>query len=234
MAPIVYLPTMPSKFRQILKKRFAVSFFRLAFILLLFIAGPLSSETAHAQVVAGFTADDTAGCAPMTVHYTNTSTGATSYTWNVGDGPTYYTTDALEIYLTAGTYTVTLTASNGTTSNTYSMVIRVYPPPTVLFTASDTLVCPNSPVTFTSTSIPGSWGSLTYDWNFGDGYTSSLTTPSHSYPSPGHYNVTLFATNVRVQQFITKTRLYTCRNTPGSRVQCSHYIFLQGSVHSIV
>ncbi len=199
MAPIVYLPTMLIKYLQILKEKIAISSYltRLAIMFLLLMAGPLASETAHAQVVASFTADDTAGCAPLTVHFTNTSTGATSYTWNVGEGPTYYTTDVVESYLTAGTYTVTLTAINGTITNTSTLVIKVYPPPTVLFSGSDTLVCPNSPVTFTSTSIPGSWGSLTYNWNFGDGYTSTASAPSHSYSSPGYYNVTLFATNVK-------------------------------------
>ena len=199
MTPIVYLPTMLVKYLQILKDKFAIRTFipRLAVLFLLLMAGPLFTEKTYAQVMASFTADDTAGCAPMTVHFTNTSTGATGYTWNVGDGPIFYTTDALENYLTTGTYTVTLTASNGTTSSTSTMVIKVYPPPTVLFTASDTLICPGSPVTFTSTSIPGSWGSLTYNWNFGDGYSSGSTSPTHSYLSPGYYNVTLFATNVK-------------------------------------
>lgn len=49
-------------------------------------------------------------------------------------------------------------------------------------------------VQFTNTSTT-STGSLTYSWNFGDGYTSSSANPTHSYPSEGMYNVMLIATN---------------------------------------
>ncbi len=166
----------------------------LKFLIPVFLIIPIVVE---GQVVAGFTADDTAGCAPMVVHFTNTSTGATSYSWNLGNGTLSSLTDVSGAYLTAGTYTITLVASNGTTSSTRTMTIRVYGLPTVNFTASDTNICPGSSVTFTSTSVPNAWGGLTYNWNFGDGLTSSASSPTHTYPLSGDYNVTLFATNVK-------------------------------------
>ena len=172
-----------------------LNFAKVLFISLLF---SMVAANAKAQVVAGFTIDDTAGCAPLVVHFTNTSTGATSYTWNVGNGTApFVSTNAVGTYLTAGTYTVTLVASNGSASSTYTSIVKAYAAPTVIFSGSDTAICPYSPVTFTSTSIPGSWGSLTYNWNFGDGLTSTATSPVHSYPSPGYYNVSLFATNAK-------------------------------------
>lgn len=169
--------------------RYAVSILFTVFLLLpVFVNG---------QVTANFTADDTAGCAPMVVHFNNTSTGATSYSWNLGNGTLSSLTNVSGAYLTAGTYTVTLVASNGSASNTRTMTIRVYALPTVNFTASDTTICPGGTVSFISTSSSGAWGGLTYNWNFGDGLTSAATSPSHTYASPGNYNVTLFATNAK-------------------------------------
>jgi len=46
-------------------------------------------------------------------------------------------------------------------------------------------------VTFTNTSTGGG----TYLWNFGDGNTSTLENPTHTYASPGTYTVTLTQTN---------------------------------------
>ncbi|MCD6010497.1 MAG: hypothetical protein K0Q79_359 [Flavipsychrobacter sp.] len=149
------------------------------------------------QVTANFTIDDTAGCAPMVVHFTNTSTGATSYSWNLGNGTLSSLTDVSGAYLTPGTYTITLVASNGTSTSTRSMTIRAYALPTVNFTAADTTICPGGSVSFSSSVSSGAWGAVKYNWNFGDGLTSTLSSPSHTYALPGNYNVTLFATNVK-------------------------------------
>ena len=136
-----------------------------------------------------------AGCAPLVVHFTNTSSGAASYSWNLGNGTTSLLTDVSGSYLTPGTYTVTLTASNGSTSSVSTAVVTVYPAPTVSFYADDTAVCPGVAVNFTSTTIGGVPGAISYIWNFGDGTSSTSSSPSHVFPGPGYYNVTLFATN---------------------------------------
>jgi PKD repeat protein len=44
--------------------------------------------------------------------------------------------------------------------------------------------------------INTSSNSTVYGWNFGDGNTSMLTSPTHTYAAPGTYTVTLFASNV--------------------------------------
>jgi len=147
-------------------------------------------------VTASFTEDHISGCSPLVVNFTNTSTGATSYIWNLGNGdPPTSLTNPSTSYITAGTYTVTLTAYNGSSSSVATVVITVYPTPTVMFTASDTAVCPGVPITFTSTSLSGVAGPLTYSWNFGDGTSSTVASPTHTFPGPGYYNITLSATN---------------------------------------
>jgi PKD repeat protein len=58
--------------------------------------------------------------------------------------------------------------------------------------------------TFTnlSTSITNS---LNYSWNFGDGNTSSIANPSHTYTTSGTYTITLIASNCIFSDTITKT-----------------------------
>ncbi len=149
-------------------------------------------------VTASFSTDGASGCAPLVVHFTNTSSGASSYTWDLGNGsPTTSITDPAGSYLSPGIYTVTLIAYNGSSSSTATHTITVYPAPTVSFTADDASVCPGTPVTFTSTTIPGVAGALSYIWNFGDGITSTSSSPTHLFPGPGYYNITLFATNAQ-------------------------------------
>jgi PKD repeat protein len=120
-------------------------------------------------VTADFRADYISGCSPLVVHFTNTSTGATSYYWDLGNGTTSTLTDPSGSYITAGTYTCRLTAYSGGSSSTRTMVITVYPSPTVSFYCTDTAVCPGEPTSFVSTSILGTSGAGTYFWSFGDG-----------------------------------------------------------------
>jgi PKD repeat protein len=58
--------------------------------------------------------------------------------------------------------------------------------------------------TFTnlSTSIANT---LNYSWNFGDGNTSSIANPSHTYTTSGTYTITLIASNCIFSHTITKT-----------------------------
>jgi len=176
---------------------------RLLFSLLFIIA----TFVVKGQPVASFTTSADSGCAPLVVHFTNTSTGATSYHWNLGNGTISAAADSVAgSYLTVGSYTATLTAYNGSDSSTSKVVITVFPIPTVYFSAGDSSVCPGASVTFTSTSISGSPGAVTYSWNFGDGTSSSATMPSHTFPDTGYYNITLSVKNsVGCVSAITKT-----------------------------
>ena len=63
-----------------------------------------------------------------TVTFTNTSTGATSYSWDFGDKTTSTDINPVHIYATSGTYAVVLTATNEGGSKTYSETISVTKP----------------------------------------------------------------------------------------------------------
>lgn len=171
-----------------------------------------------AQVVAGFTASPTTGCAPLLVNFTNTTTpvSGTTYSWNFGVSGTSVLTNPSTSFTTPGTHVVTLTATNGSSVGTYTLAITVYPPPTVNFVADDTAVCPCTPITFSNTSVAGVPGGMTCSWNWGDGSGTTVGSPAtHSYCTPGYYTVTLFVTNAQgCQASLTKTAYIHVYNPP--------------------
>jgi PKD repeat protein len=146
-------------------------------------------------VVANFTANTTAGGAPLTVQFTDTSTGApTSREWDFGDGQYATSQNPSHTYTSAGTYTVKLTASHAYSSDSKEEIdfITVVDPVTADFTASPTDGIAPLTVQFTDTSTgnPDAWS-----WDFGDGGISSEQNPEHEYGNPGTYSVSLTATN---------------------------------------
>ncbi|MFN3940913.1 MAG: PKD domain-containing protein, partial [Chitinophagales bacterium] len=141
---------------------------------------------------------DIVGCAPFTIHFENLSSDAEEYIWNFGDGigastafePTY-------TYNTAGTFLVTLVVIDSQTCNiadtAYLNVVVFEDSIFAGFTVEEIFNCDSLTANFTNTSdvIAGT----TYQWNFGDGYSSTEYAPSHTYSSPGTYTVQLIITN---------------------------------------
>src|SRR5262249_15322919 len=84
---------------------------------------------------ASFTASPTSGQAPLTVQFTDTSTGnPASRDWDFGDGSTHSTVaNPSHVYSTAGSFNVTLTVTGGGQSSSASKTITVTnaPPPPV-------------------------------------------------------------------------------------------------------
>jgi hypothetical protein len=81
-----------------------------------------------APLAASFTSG---GVTPLTVKFTDTSTGnPTAWAWDFGDGNTSPLQNPVNTYQAPGTYTVTLTASNGASSDTTTGQIAVMPPAT--------------------------------------------------------------------------------------------------------
>lgn len=141
---------------------------------------------------AAFEVGTTAGCAPLTVEFTNLSTeNAESYFWELEGETTLFSTDENPTFVldAAGTYTLTLTATNEVGSDviTQTNVITVSDVPAVNFNFS----VDNFTVSFTENVIDGS----DYFWDFGDDETSTSQNPTHNYDEPGMYTVNLSATN---------------------------------------
>ncbi|MCG3212506.1 MAG: hypothetical protein FOGNACKC_06176 [Anaerolineae bacterium] len=77
------------------------------------------------QLQAGFVAEPQQGVAPLTVTFTNNSAKTSTYAWDFGDGVTGSEINPTHIYTQPGSYTVTLTASNGGLSDTASTIVKV-------------------------------------------------------------------------------------------------------------
>jgi len=77
---------------------------------------------------AGFSADVTAGVAPLTVRFTDESTGdPASWSWKFGDGATSIVQNPTHTYTAPGNYTVALSANEGKMVCTKSNYIKVTP-----------------------------------------------------------------------------------------------------------
>ena len=75
--------------------------------------------TADPLLIAGFTADDTTGVLPLTINFTDQSWGnPTSWSWNFGDSGTSADQNPAHTFQTAGSYSISLTVSNGTENDT--------------------------------------------------------------------------------------------------------------------
>ena len=114
--------------------------------------------------------------------------------WDFGDGNTSVEESPNHTYETPGTYTVQLVGINEMSCNdTTSYEIIVYPDPLVDFEFSGG--CILNPIMFSDLStIPDPDEIIEWDWDFGDGETSSLENPSHEYSMVGTYSVQLTVT----------------------------------------
>jgi len=167
-------------------------------------------------LVAAFSAAPTTGTAPLTVSFTDESTGATLWSWNFGDGGTSDQQHPSHTYNEPGTYTVALTVTNAGGSDTetktgHITVTAPVLPPVAEFWASPTTGTAPLTVQFTdaSTNAP-----TARSWNFGDGRTSIAQSPSHTYSTAGTYTVALTVTNAGGSDTETKTGYITVSAPP--------------------
>jgi PKD repeat protein len=161
------------------------------------LAAGLSSATYAQTCQAAFTY--TVGSAGQ-VDFTNVSTGGgalTQYYWNFGDNSTLQQqTPSTHTYMYNGNYTVYLLMSDslnggGSCSSTYTAVIAINNTNTCNLAVSYTYsIGSNGQVSFANTST-GINAGMIVNWNFGDGNTSTQSSPSHTFAYNGSYGVNL-------------------------------------------
>ena len=171
------------------------SFTTRACYLLLFT---LFSFIAKAQLKADFTASPLKGCAPLLVNFSDASAGnPTQWKWDLGNGTISFLQNPSVSYFNPGNYSIKLVVKNasGADSVVKTQYINVAAKPTVQFTAATTAGCFPLPVQFTDQSTAAGDPITTWQWDFGDGFSSAQQNPLHVYSSAGNYNVTLRVIN---------------------------------------
>jgi len=150
------------------------------------------------DVSADFSGSPTSGCAPLTVDFTDlsTGTGIDGWDWTFGDGGTSTAQNPSYQYNNPGTYTVTLTASSSSQGcndvATKTGYITVNGGPVADFVGSPTSGVEPLTVNFTDLSTDAT----SWSWDFGDGIgTSTAQNPTYEYANQGTYTVTLTAMN---------------------------------------
>ncbi|MGG9972708.1 PKD domain-containing protein [Ferruginibacter sp. SUN002] len=144
---------------------------------------------------ASFSNGNTVSCkAPLTVNFTNSSTSANTYKWYFGDGDSSTVADPVHIYTKTGVFNVTLIATNSSgCADTIRKtgLVQIVKPKLRMLGLPDSSCAPFTKTFAYAEQEIDIWNN--YKWDFGDGTTSTLKTPTHTYTDPGVYTVSLSA-----------------------------------------
>lgn len=155
-------------------------------------------------------------------HFTNLSTisygSLTEYQWDFDNGSSSTARNPIETFSEAKTYFVSLKVkSDKGCLDSIKKAVLINPTPLVDFSFNN--VCLGDTMFFVNHSSI-SLGTVTYEWNFGDGSTSNLTDPYKIYVTDGAFQVTLTATTDKgVKNSATKTVNVYSRANLGFEVQ---------------
>jgi PKD repeat protein len=159
------------------------------------------SGTAYAfgqAPVANFRGNVLSGCAPLTVAFTDLSTGnPTEWNWEFSNGTLSNVKNPVVAFANPGTYSVKLVVRNAEGIDQIERIdyITVFPSPIADFGADITLGCLPVTVKFTDHSSTPAGTIVKWEWEFGDGNISSQPSPSHTYSLTGFYTVSLRVTS---------------------------------------
>lgn len=170
--------------------------------------------TVYSVPQADFTSNYTEVVAGDSVSFYDASTAnPTAWAWDFGDDTTSTDQNPSHTYASTGRYTVSLTASNlaGSDTETKTGYVKVYAPIVADLAADKTSTVIDAPVQFTDSSVgvASSW-----DWEFGDGATSTEQNPAHAYASTGTYSVSLYVSNPLDSDTVIKTGYITVYPQP--------------------
>ncbi|MDW8069660.1 MAG: S8 family serine peptidase, partial [Anaerolineae bacterium] len=132
----------------------------------------------------------------QTTFFTSTTEGTPpiSYAWAFGDGAQGTGDTVTHTYSLPGRHTAVLTATNEYGQDVCTGTVEVHG--VIAGFTSNSPVMLGQPVVFTNTTVAYPEVARWF-WTFGDGTTSELKDPVHTYAARGTYTVTLFASTVR-------------------------------------
>lgn len=153
--------------------------------------------------IADFSIPEGTYTAPAEIIFENLSTNAETFSWEFGDSKTSTETNPKHTYISAGTFSVKLTATKGDISNstTKSVVIeKKIVAPVAVFAFTGNYGYAPAEISFTNYSTDAT----SYKWEFGDGATSTSSSPKHIYTTGGTFTATLTATGEGGTNTMTK------------------------------
>jgi PKD repeat protein len=128
---------------------------------------------------------------PQEVCFQNTSTGASGFEWNLGNGETSLLNNPCTSYDAAGTYTIQIIAKNAfLCTDVMVKTFTAYDVPKAMFEIEDTVGCVVEHVFFKNTSLNAEYAR----WTFHNG-TDTTYSPTWIYPETGYYGVKLVVGN---------------------------------------
>lgn len=151
--------------------------------------------------------------------FTDGSTNSpTTWAWTFGDGGTSSAKNPTHTYTASGTYQVCLTVTSSCGSNTSCQTVNA--------------TCNNPGASFASIPSGLNYGfadqslgnPTSWLWDFGDGSTSTLQNPTHTYASPGSYTVCLTATNACGSDQVCTTINASCQTTNSAFGYSSNFL----------
>ncbi|NSW45488.1 MAG: PKD domain-containing protein [Bacteroidales bacterium] len=164
--------------------------------------------TVYPSPIAQLTIDHASGCAPYQAQFTNSSSGATSFLYQFGDNTSSTNTNSIihhtydNITNNPVTYQCNLIVQNNyACKDSTQLSITVYPRVVAQFT-NDSTGCSPVNIHFNNHSL----NAISYLWNFGDGSTSNMFEPNHTFINNTSNDITY-----PIQ--LTATSAYGCSQT---------------------
>lgn len=158
--------------------------------------------TIYGNPSVDFETNDTVGCAPMPVMFSDKSLAGSGdiskWDWDFGDGSIASAQQPSHVYTSSGSFNVSLKVTNSfgcTKTVTKNQYIKINEGVKALFNTSSAGLCA-APITVQFNNASAA-PAISYTWDFGDGKTSSATNPSHTYNSNGSYTITLIAASAQ-------------------------------------
>ena len=152
------------------------------------------------DVVSNFSSNVSSGEVPLTVSFTDSSTGGTlsGWNWSFGDGNVSADPNPVHTFSVAGNYSVNLSSLNscGNSNSSFrSITVNGTVCPDVVSNFSSNVSSGEVPLTvsFTDSSTGGTLSG--WNWSFGDGTVSADPNPVHTFSVAGNYSVNLSSLN---------------------------------------
>ncbi len=148
------------------------------------------------QPTAAFEAVPTGACKPpLKVQFANSTIGGTVVAWYFGNGETSTLNNPVTTYTNYGSYNVRLIVknSNGCFDTLDKRGLVVIKPPVIAEITGPLEGCLQTPGTF-DVKVDAADAVVKWEWDFGDGQTSTLKSPEHSFADTGTYNVSVVIT----------------------------------------